>query len=60
MSYLFVRTGRTVVPDSETSKMYEAISRLLLRELSEALNQPIKILEKQILKSMRSKLLADQ
>jgi RNA polymerase-interacting CarD/CdnL/TRCF family regulator len=60
MSYLHVLKKRYVVPSSEITKLAETVNKLLLRELSEALGQPIRAVEDRIVKDMRHKLLADQ
>jgi RNA polymerase-interacting CarD/CdnL/TRCF family regulator len=59
LSYLFVIKRKQVVPTPEVSRYYESVSRLLLRELSEALNKPIRALEDQIARGFRQKLLPD-
>jgi RNA polymerase-interacting CarD/CdnL/TRCF family regulator len=59
LSYLFVLKRKQVVPAPEVNRLYENVSKLLLRELSEVLNKPIRALEDQIAKGFRQKLLPD-
>ena len=59
MSYLFVLKKKQVVPTPEVARFYENVSKLLLRELSEILNKPIRALEDQIARGFRQKLLPD-
>jgi RNA polymerase-interacting CarD/CdnL/TRCF family regulator len=58
-SFLFVLRRKQVVPSSEVIKLQENVNRLLFRELSEALNEPLRILEEKINKSIRVKLIPD-
>lgn len=58
-SYLHVLKRKLVVPTSEVNKLQETVQKLLLRELSEALEEPIRNLEEKIAKGFRSKLLPD-
>src|SRR3954471_10938160 len=59
LSYLFVLKKKQVVPAPEVARFYENVSKLLLRELSEILNKPIRLLEDQIARGFRQKLLPD-
>jgi RNA polymerase-interacting CarD/CdnL/TRCF family regulator len=59
MSYLHVLKRKQIVPSSEVVRLYESVSKLLLRELSEALREPIRTIEDRIAKSMKQKLLPD-
>jgi RNA polymerase-interacting CarD/CdnL/TRCF family regulator len=58
-SYLHVLKRRQVVPASEILKLHETVHKLLLRELSEAFEEPIRNLEEKIARGFRSKLLPD-
>lgn len=58
-SYLYVLKRKQVVPSSDLVKMYETVTKLLLRELSEALGEPIRDLESRIAKNLRHKLIPD-
>lgn len=58
-SYLHVLKKRMIVPTSEVNKFSEQVNKLLFRELSEILSEPIKSLEQRISKGMRQKLLPD-
>jgi RNA polymerase-interacting CarD/CdnL/TRCF family regulator len=60
LSYLFVIKKKQIVPPSEAVKMYDAVNRLLFKELSEALGENARSIEERALKSMRPKLLLDQ
>ena len=59
-SYLHVLKKRQIVPSTEVSRLSESVNKLILRELSDALNQPIRILEDRIAKDLRHKTLLDQ
>lgn len=58
-SFLFVLKNKIVVPSTEILRFSELVTRLLLRELSQALNEPIKSLEERIQKLMKGKLQTD-
>lgn len=58
-SYLFVLKKRQVVPSTEVNRTAETVNKLLFRELSEALNEPIRSLEEKINKRIRQKLTPD-
>jgi RNA polymerase-interacting CarD/CdnL/TRCF family regulator len=58
-SYLYVLKRKQVVPTPEVSKLQETIHKLLFRELSEALNEPIRNLEEKVVKGFRSKMIPD-
>ncbi len=58
-SFLFVMKRKQLVSDQELNKLQESVNKLLFRELSEALNEPMKSIEARIAKGMRSKLLPD-
>jgi RNA polymerase-interacting CarD/CdnL/TRCF family regulator len=58
-SFLYVFIRKQMVPAPEVLKFQEAIVKLLLRELSEALEEPIKVLDEKLNKGMKVKLLPD-
>jgi RNA polymerase-interacting CarD/CdnL/TRCF family regulator len=58
-SFLFVLKRKQVVPSPEVVKLQEIVHKLLFRELSEALEEPVKILEEKTKKGFRSKLIPD-
>jgi len=59
MSYLHVLKKKLVVLPSEIVRFQETVQKLLFRELSEALGEPIRILEERVAKGMRQKLIPD-
>lgn len=59
MSYTHVLIKKQIVPPSELIRFHENLSRLLFRELSEALNEQIKTLEEKVARGLRQKLLPD-
>lgn len=59
MSYLYVLKRKQVVPGSDVTKLYETVTKLLLRELSEATGEPIRDIESKVAKAMRHKLMPD-
>jgi len=59
-SYLHVLKKRQIVPSTEVSRLAETVNKLLLRELSEALSQPIRVVEDRVSKDLRHKTLLDQ
>lgn len=60
VSYLFTLKKRQIVPSSEVTKMYDSVSKMLYRELSEALGgETIRSLDERITKMMRPKLSPD-
>jgi RNA polymerase-interacting CarD/CdnL/TRCF family regulator len=60
VSYLYTLKKKQIVPSSEVTKMYDSISKLLYRELSEALGgETIRSLDERITKMMRPKLTPD-
>ena len=58
LSFLFVMRKRLAAPPTEATRMYETISKLLLREMAEALQQTPRAIEDQIAKAIRTKLTA--
>lgn len=59
LSCLYVIKKRSVVASSEISKFYESVERVLLRELAEVLEEPIKSVEEKVHKLLLHKLLPD-
>lgn len=57
--FLQVLKKRQIVLSTEVSRFYENVSRLFMRELSEALNEPYRSLEVRITKLLRNKLHPD-
>ena len=58
-SYLYVLKKKQIVSANETIKFDEHVRKLLMRELSDALGESSKILEEQINKGFRQKLIPD-
>ena len=58
-SYLFILKRRQLVSHPEFGKFFELVHRLLFKELSEALNQPMKAIEDQVQKGLKSKVTYD-
>lgn len=58
-SYLYVLKRKQIVPTPEVVKLHETVNKLMLRELSEAMAEPIRALEERIVKSVRHKMLPD-
>lgn len=58
-SFLYVLKKKQVVPSGEVIRLQESVHKLLFRELSEALNQPAKILEEKVTRGFRGKLTPD-
>ncbi len=56
LSYLFVLKRKQIVPTHEVSRMDELVTKLLLRELSDALGESIRSLEERLNKLLRQKL----
>ena len=59
VSFLYVLKRKQVVATPEVVKLYDTVHKLLFRELSEALQQPMKVLEEKVAKGMKTKLLPD-
>lgn len=59
MSYVFGIKKREVILSTEAGRFWETISKLLLREMSEFLNIPIKDAEAQVNRALKNKLLPD-
>lgn len=59
ISYLYVLKRKQIVPTPEVTRMFESISKPMLRELSEALSETLKTLEERIHKLLRVKLTHD-
>ena len=59
VSFLFVLKRKQVILPTETAKFYETVNKLLLRELSLALGESIRVLEEKINKSLKHKLIPD-
>lgn len=58
-SFLFVLKKKQIVPSSEVLKLQETIQKLLFREMSDALLQPIRVIEERVLKGFKAKLIPD-
>ena len=58
-SFLHVLGKRQIVPTSEVAKFSEAVNRILYRELSELLDEPMKSIEERVAKGMKHKLIPD-
>lgn len=58
-SYLLTLKKKQVVASQEVSRMIEAVNRVLLREISEALGETIRAIEEKINKGIKQKLLPD-
>jgi len=58
-SYLYVLKRKQIIPSPAVARMIETVNKLLLRELSDCLGQPIRNLEARMSKSLRHKLLPD-
>ncbi len=58
-SYLYVMKRKQIVPTPEIQKLQESVNKALLRELSEALNEPIRAIEDRLAKLLRHKMLPD-
>lgn len=56
LSFLHVLKRKQVVPAPEVNRLYETVSKLLLRELSEATGEPLRAIEDRIARSLRQKL----
>lgn len=57
LSYLHVLKRKQIVASPEVNRMYEAVSKLLIRELNEATSEPTRNIEDRIAKSLRHKLI---
>ncbi len=60
LSYLCVLKKKQIVPSQEVTRLYETVSKLLLRELSEITGETNRVLEDRIAKGMRQKLIPNQ
>ena len=60
VSYLFVRTHQYVVVPGEQARYYETACRLLYRELSDALAEPMSLIQQRTEKLMKPKLTPSQ
>jgi RNA polymerase-interacting CarD/CdnL/TRCF family regulator len=58
-SFLYVLKRKLIVAPSELTKLQETIHKLLFRELSEALEEPTRILEDKVNRGFRSKMIPD-
>jgi RNA polymerase-interacting CarD/CdnL/TRCF family regulator len=58
-SYLHALKKRLIVPPSEVAKMYETVTKLLTRELSDVTGEQVRSIEERMQKSMRHKNLPD-
>lgn len=58
--HLYILTKRDAVPSSTLMKFYETVERVLMRELSMALNLSLKEVGVLVQKALRNKLAADQ
>ena len=56
LSFLFVLRKRQLAPHGETNRMYETVSKLLIREMADATQQAPRAIEDQIAKAIRTKL----
>ena len=59
VSYLYTLKNRQIVPTNEVLKLYETHSRILFREIAEIRSSTIRIIEDQVARGMKSKLLPD-
>ncbi len=59
VGHLFVMIKKDPAPAGEVTRLYDSLSRTLIREFSEASGKNLKESEITILKAMRTKLLAD-
>lgn len=59
ISYLYALKKRLIVPTSEVAKMYETVSKLLSREISDATGEQVRAIEERMQKAMRHKVLPD-
>ena len=57
LSYLHVLKRKQIVPTPEVARMYETVSKLLIRELHEATGETARNLEDKIARGMRQKLI---
>jgi RNA polymerase-interacting CarD/CdnL/TRCF family regulator len=58
-SFLYVLRKRSVVPAPEANRLFESVSKLLMRELAEATGLAPRLIEEKIAKGLRQKLSAD-
>jgi RNA polymerase-interacting CarD/CdnL/TRCF family regulator len=58
-SFLYVVKRRQIVPASEVTKFHESVNKLMLRELSDTLGEPVRVLEERINKGLRQKMIPD-
>ena len=59
LSYLFVIKRKQVVPTPEVARMYEQIAKLFIREISESTGKLPRVIEDELNKMLRHKLLPD-
>lgn len=58
-SFLFVLKKKQFVATPEVNKLQETVHKLLFKELTEALGEPVRSLEERIIKGFKTKLLPD-
>lgn len=58
-SYLYVLKRKQLVPSAEVNRMQESIWKMLLREITDAIEKPAREVEDQINRGLRQKLLPD-
>lgn len=58
-SFLYVLKRKQIVPTPEVQKLQETVNKTLLRELSEALGQPIREVEDRVARLLRHKMQPD-
>ena len=58
-SFLHVFKRKQIVPTSEVLKLQESVHKLLFRELSEALDEPMRVIEEKVIKGYKAKLIPD-
>lgn len=59
VAHLFVMTKKDPAPNTEANKLLDSLSRILVREISEAKGLALKDVEAALYKAFRNKLLAD-
>jgi RNA polymerase-interacting CarD/CdnL/TRCF family regulator len=59
LSFLYVLRKKQVAPHSDANRMFETVSKLLVREMAEAMNQQPRAIEDQIAKAIRTKLIGN-